>query len=190
MRPIAIRLAASFVLSSLAFVTLAGQLPVPPVKPGLWETRMSVLDADGRETASPEQAAFSKLPPDRRARMAEALKARGLSMPDADGATKACFTKETFEAGRWQQMTSGTGCTTNYSTRSSTTWKWHSSCPALKSDSDGEVVFSSRQSYRVKVRTTAMVIGKKNTSTRIVQAKWLGADCGDIKPFTPPGAPK
>ena len=32
--------------------------------------------------------------------------------------------------------------------------------------------------------------GKTKTSTRIVQAKWLGANCGDIKPFTPPGAPK
>jgi Protein of unknown function (DUF3617) len=190
MRPIAIRLAASFVLSTLAFVTLAGQLPVPPVKPGLWETRMSALDADGRETTSPEQAALSKLPPDRRARMAEALKARGLSMPDADGATKACFTKEMFESGRWQQMASETGCTTAYSTHSSTVWKWHSSCPALKSESDGEVVFSNPQSYRVKLTTMAMVNGKTNTSTRIVQAKWLAADCGDIKPFTPPGAPK
>jgi hypothetical protein len=190
MRPIAIRFAASFVPLSLACVTLAGQLPVPPVKPGLWETRMSALDANGRETASPEQAALSKLPPETRARMAEVLKARGLSMPDADGATKACFTKEMFESGRWQQMASETGCTTNYSTRSSTMWKWHSSCQALKSESDGEVVFSSPQSYRVKFTSTAMVNGKTNTSTRIVQAKWLGADCGDIKPFTPPGAPK
>ena len=189
MRPITIRLAA-FVLSSLACVTLAGQLPVPPVKPGLWETRMSALDAAGRETASPEQSALSKLPPETRARMAEVMKARGLSMPDADGATKACFTKEMFESGRWQQMASETGCTTNYSTRSSTMWKWHSSCPALKSESDGEVVFSNPQSYRVKMTTTSVVNGKTNTSTRIIQATWLGADCGEIKPFTPPGVPK
>ena len=191
MRLIAIRLAASSVLPYLALtVVVAGQVPKPPVKPGLWEVRMSVLDADGHEVAAPEQAALSRMPPETRARMAEAMKARGLSMPDADGATKACFTKEMFESGRWQQMASETGCTTNYSTRSSTMWKWHSSCPALKSDSDGEVVFSSPQSYRVKSTITAMVNGKTNTSTRIIQAKWLGADCGDIKPFTPPGPPK
>jgi hypothetical protein len=77
-----------------------------------------------------------------------------------------------------------------HSTLSATTRKWHSSCPALKSESDGEVVFSSAESYRVKMTITAMVMGKANTSTRIVQAKWLGPDCGDIKPFTPPGAPK
>ena len=32
--------------------------------------------------------------------------------------------------------------------------------------------------------------GKTNTSTRIVQGKWLGADCGDIKPLAPPNARK
>ena len=47
MRLIAIRLAALSVLSCFALVAVAaGQVPVPPVKPGLWEARMSMLDAD------------------------------------------------------------------------------------------------------------------------------------------------
>jgi Protein of unknown function (DUF3617) len=177
------------VLSCLAIVAVAGP-PVPPVKPGLWETRMSALDANGNAIPLPEQSAMSRLSPESKARMAEAMKARGLSMPDDSGATKSCFTKEMFESGRWQQMASEAGCTTNFTTQSSSTWKWHSSCSALQSESDGEAVFSSPQSYTVKVTTTAAVMGKRNTSTRMVQAKWLGPDCGDIKPFTPPGAPK
>jgi hypothetical protein len=189
MRVITSRLAALSVLSCVAAAAVvAGQLPVPPVKPGLWEARMSSLDANGRETARPEQAAMDRLPPEARARMAEVMKARGLSMPDATGATKVCLSKEMFESGRWQQAASESGCTTNYSTLGNT-WKFHSSCTALKSESDGETVFSSSESYRTKVTTTATVAGKTNTSTRIVQAKWLGADCGDIKPFTPPAAP-
>jgi hypothetical protein len=151
---------------------------------------MSALDADGREMVPPEQAALSRLSPEVKARMADAMKARGVSMPDANGATKACLTKETFESGSWQQMTSELGCTTNYSTLSGTAWKWHSSCTALKSESDGEALFSSAESYRTKVTTTATVMGKTNTSTRIVQGKWLGADCGDIRPLTPTGARK
>ena len=189
MRRISIRLAALCLLSCLAIVAVAA-LPVPPVKPGLWETRMSGLDANGNAMPLPEQAALSRMPPEMRARMAETMKARGLSMPDESGATKSCFTKETFESGRWQQMASENGCTTNYSTLSSSTWKWHSSCTALKSESDGEAVFKSAESYSTKVTTTATVLGKTNTSTRIVQAKWLGANCGDIKPFTPPGGRK
>ena len=189
MRRISIRLAALCFLSCLAIVAVAGP-PVPPVKPGLWETRMSGLDANGNAMPLPEQAALSRMSPEMRARMADTMKARGLSMPDESGATKSCFTKEMFESGRWQQIASENGCTTNYSTLSSSTWKWHSSCSALKSESDGEAVFSSPQSYTVKVTTTATVMGKTNTSTRIIQAKWLGPDCGDIKPFIPPGASK
>ena len=191
MRLIAIRLAAASIVSGFVLVAVAaGPLPVPPVKPGLWEARMSSLDADGHEMASPQQAALAKLSPEARARMADAMKARGVAMPDADGAIKLCFTKEMYESGRWQEMASEMGCTTNYSTTSSTAWKWHSSCTSLKSESDGEAVFNSAESYKTKVTTTATVMGKTKTSTRVVQAKWLGADCGDIKPFAPPAPRK
>lgn len=189
MRLIAIRLAASSVLSCAALFAIVGAaapLPIPPVKPGLWEAKMTVLDAAGHEVPAPEQAALSRMPPEARARMAEAMKARGLSMPDPNGAIKSCLTKELFESGRWEQLASDTGCTTNYSALSSSTWKWHSSCAALKSESDGETVYASAESYRTKVTTTTTVTGTAKTSTRIVQGKWLGADCGDIKPLTPP----
>ena len=39
---------------------------------------MSALDADGHEIAPPEQAALSNMPPEVRAKMAEAMKARGI----------------------------------------------------------------------------------------------------------------
>ena len=191
MRVIAIRLAASSVLSCFALLAVAaGPLPVPHVKPGLWEAKISALDADGQEMVPPEQAALSRLSPEARARMADAMKARGVSLPDTNGATKVCLTKEMFESGRWQQMASEAGCTTNYSTLSSTSWKWHSSCTTLKSESDGEAVFNSPESYKTKVTTSATVMGKTNTSTRIIQGKWLGADCGDIKPFAPASSGK
>ena len=146
MRLIASRLTALSVLSCFALAGLAaGQLPVPPVKPGLWEARMSSLDANGREMPRPELAALARLPPEARTQMADAMKARGLSMPDANGATKVCLTKAMFESGSWQQAAAESGCTTNYSTRSGSTWKWHSSCAALKSESDGETVFRARR---------------------------------------------
>jgi hypothetical protein len=151
---------------------------------------MSVLDADGHEVAAPEQAALSRMPPEARARMAEAMKARGLSMPDANGATKACLTKELFESGAWQQLASDTGCTTNFSAQSANTWKWHTSCTTMKSESDGETVFNNAESYKTKVTTTSTVMGKTKTTTRMLQGKWISAGCGDIKPLTPPAVRK
>jgi len=165
---------------------VAAQIPIPPVKPGLWEIKSTSLDANGKEIPAPEQAAFAKMTPEVRARMAEAMKARGVALPDANGATKACLTKALFDSGAWQQMASDNGCTTNFSTQSSTTWKWHSSCTSMKSESDGETVFSGPEHYKTKVTTTATVMGKTKTSTRLLEGKWIGADCGDVKPLTPP----
>jgi hypothetical protein len=87
-------------------------------------------------------------------------------------------------------MAEETGCTTNYSVRTGNTWKWHSSCPARQSESDGEVTFTNAENYKVKMTMTMPVNGKPNTSTRSMQSKWLGADCGDVKPFSPPAGRK
>jgi hypothetical protein len=187
MRLTTIRLAS---LSLGLAAVVAAQMPVPPVKPGLWEIRTAGLDANGREVPAPEQAAFARLSPEARAQMAEAMKARGVAMPDANGATKVCFTKETFESGRWQQMAAETGCTTSYSAKTDSMWKWHSSCPARQSEADGEATFTNAENYKVKMTMTMPLNGKPNTSTRIISSKWLGADCGDVKPFTPPAGRK
>jgi len=186
MRQATIRHAVASLLFPLALVAaVVAQRPVPPVKPGLWEMRTSMLDANGKEMTPPEQAALANMPPEARARIEEMMKGRGLSLPDANGAMKVCVTKEMFESGRWQQMASEAGCTTNFSTQTSSTWKWHSSCPSLNSESDGETVFSSAESYRTTLKKTVTVKDKPTTSTRIVSSKWLSADCGDVKPIDP-----
>lgn len=184
---IARNLAGSVCIVSIAgVVALAAQNPVPPVKPGLWETRMSQLDASGQEVPSPELAALAKMPPEMRAKMAEVMRARGVQLPEENGAIKACLSKETLDSGTWQQLASESGCTTTFSARSGSTWKWHSTCPSLHAESDGETVFDGSESYRTKVTTTATVNNKTTTTTRVVQGKWLSASCGDIKPLQPP----
>ena len=191
MRLIATGLAATSAFSCLALVVaVAAPLPVPPVKTGLWEVRMSGLDADGHEVAAPEQAAAARMSPEARARIAEAMKARGVSMPDANGVSRTCLTRALFESGAWQQLASDSGCTTSFSTQSAALWKWHTSCTTMKSESDGETVFSNAERYKTKLTTTATVMGKTKTSTRVLDGKWIGADCGDVKPLTPPAARK
>src|SRR5260221_329904 len=122
--------------------SLGAQNPVPPVKVGLWQTQMSQLDANGKEVPSPQVAAFAKMAPAVRAQMAEMMRSRGMQMPDANGVMKTCLTRETLDSPAWQQMAADTGCTTTYSARSSSVWKWHSTCPSMKSESDGETTFT------------------------------------------------
>ena len=183
MRTITIRLAVASALLVLPVLLVAAP-PTPPVKPGLWQVKMTSLDANGKEMPAPEQAALAKMTPEVRAQMAEMMKARGMVMPDESGAMKVCLTKETFDSGGWQQAAAQSGCTTNYLTQTASLWKWHSSCTSIKSESDGEVVFNSAENYRTKVTTTATVRNQTRTTTRVVQSNWLGGDCGDIKPVT------
>lgn len=173
-------------------VSLAGvaavqaQNPVPPVKPGLWETTMSQLDANGKAMPAPGMEAFAKMSPAARAQMAEMMKGRGVQMPDEHGAMKSCLSKDSLDSGAWQQVASEAGCTTTYSQRSGTVWKWHTSCTSIKSESDGEMTFTGSEAYRTTMRITATVGSKTTTSTRIIEGKWLGASCGDIKPLAAP----
>ena len=170
-------------LLATAFVTQAAGPPTPPVKPGLWQVKMTSLDANGNVMPSPQEAAMARMTPEARARMVEMMKARGAGMPDANGAMQICMTKEMFDSGQWQQAAAQAGCTTNYLTTSRSLWKWHTTCTTFKAESDGEVAFASAESYRTKVTTTATVMGKTNTTTRLLESKWLGADYGAVKPI-------
>ncbi len=183
------------VLSALGPITLlanaAGSIPVPPLKTGLWEVKSSVLDASGKPQVPPEQSAMANMPPELRARVAEMMKARGLATPDENGVIRICQTKESLDSGKWQSLAASAGCTTDYSAQSASGWKFHSSCPKLKSESDGEMVFSNSENYSSKVTTTSSLLGKQNTQTRVTVGHWAGANCGDVKPLTPDsiGAP-
>ena len=60
----------------------------------------------------------------------------------------------------------------------------------MKSESDGETVFSNAERYKTKVTTTSTALGQTKTSTRVLEGKWIAADCGDVKPLSPPTARK
>ena len=50
---------------------------------------------------------------------------------------------------------------------------------------DGEAIFANPENYSVHTTTTMKRGDEVKTSQRTVQAHWLGADCGDLKPFDP-----
>ena len=188
MRSTVVRITIASALCTLPLVLAAAPPPMPPVKVGLWQVTMKSLDASGKEVPSPQQTAMARMTPERRAQMAESMKARGVMMPDENGAMKACYSKDTFQSGAWQQMAADTGCTTTYSNITSSSWKWHTSCTMMKIESDGETTFASSEHYTTKATTTSTVMGQTSTSTRVIDGKFLSASCGDIKPITMPSS--
>lgn len=178
------------VLTAASALTASAQ--VAPIKAGLWEVQMQ-QEAGGQALPNVAEQ-LQKMPPAQRAQMEAMMKKQGIAM-GADGARamKICYTREMLDADAWQERVP-TNCKTEYLTRSAARWTWRTTCPAPGATvSDGEAVFASSDAYRVRVTTRreAAGSGKATESKTQLNARWLGADCGNIKPMglPPKGRP-
>ena len=155
------------------------QAQTPPIKPGLWEVK-SEASADGQKTTQPADR-LQGLSPQVRAQLEASMKQKGVAL-GAGGVNRICFSKESMDPARWGESAS---CKTDYGARSNSAWKWRSVCTQPEMTIDGEAIFANSESYTVRTTTTMQRKGEMKTSQRTIQAKWLGADCGDLKPFDP-----
>jgi hypothetical protein len=171
-----LRLCAAALLAAAPALSLA---QTAPIKPGLWEVK-SEPGADGKTASGPADR-LQGLSPQARAQVEAAMKQKGVAL-DAGGATRICFTRESMDPARWGDSAN---CKTDYGTRTSSAWKWRSVCTQPEMTIDGEATFASPESYRVHTTTRRKRGAETRTSERTVQARWLGADCGDLKPFDP-----
>lgn len=165
-----------------ACAAVAHAQPAPPIKPGLWQVNTE-RSMDGQK--APDLGEHLKnMPPEMRKRMEANMKQHGVDMSGGAGNMKICMTRESLDEGRWRSEEAG--CKTDYSTRTSTLWKWRSVCTQPPSESEGEARIASPERYTVKVSSTATLQGQKRSSQMTMNAKWVGADCGDLKPVAPP----
>ena len=155
--------------------------------PGLWEHTVNMKSQDGQmERAMAEmQKQMAAMPPEQRKQMEAAMASRGVKM-GANGTTaKVCISKE--QAARAAEPHMNGNCTNSDVQRSGKTVKFKFECTAPRASSgEGEWTFVSDKSYTGKVTTTSTIAGKPQQMTIDMGGKWLSADCGDVKPYTPP----
>jgi hypothetical protein len=177
---------AAFRLPCLAGAMLAtvAAAQTPPIKPGLWQMQSTRL-IDGQPAPDP-MAQLKSLPPESRARMEQMLKQQGVDV-SGNGASRICLSPESFERNAWQGGQHD--CKTDFKSRTGNRWTWKSTCTQPPSESEGEAVFTNPENYTVKHHLKMQRQGQVRTSDMTVNAKWLGADCGDLKPAGPPKAP-
>lgn len=157
----------------------------PPIKPGLWQVQ-SEREVDGQKAPDPMER-MKDLPPEARKQMEAMMKKRGVDMGQGGG-HKICHSRESLDQGQWKGDSEK--CKTDITSRSTSAWKWHSSCTQPELESDGEALFSSPEAYTVKTLMTMKHDGKLQTMRMTLNAKWLGADCGELKPMQPPATTK
>jgi hypothetical protein len=110
------------------------------------------------------------------------MKLHGIAAGGA-GMGQVCYTRETLERSPWADHQ--VDCKTTFRSRSTRSWKWHTSCPGPGYEADGEAIFSDRENYTVKSTSVSKTGDKVRNSQTTITAKWLGSDCGGLKPLDP-----
>jgi len=157
------------------------------VRPGLWEfstqRSMTGMPKMPEMPAIPPEV-LAKMPPAQRARIEAALKAR--SGANGKHVSKVCFTAESLRRGpTFEQPPRDANCQRTKNTRTAHGWQLREVCHRGGSQQAMDI------RYRVVTRETidgtvnvAMHQGGRNVPMKqVTHARWLGPDCGKVKPI-------
>ena len=171
----------SLAVFAIAFCAFAVQaqttIPKPPIKPGLWQVQME-REVNGQKMPDMSER-LKNMPPEKRAQFEAMMRQHGVGMGGA--ANQVCYTAEMLEHSPWADMQMD--CKPTFSSRTSSSWKWHTSCPKLGIEADGEAIFINSENYTVKSTSVSKMGDKVRNSTANMTGKWVSADCGDVKPL-------
>jgi hypothetical protein len=173
---------------ALAVQPVAAQ--TPPVKPGLWQVQKYESDSPrGAGRGADMGEALKRMKPEARQRMEAMMKERGIE-PGAGGpgptGMKMCLDRQSLEQGRWQGRQGR--CTTDYISRTDKAWKWKATCTQPDSRTEGETTFAGSEGFTTTLAMTTTLDGQPRTTRTSMTLKWLGDDCGGLKPLAPPPA--
>ena len=156
----------------------AGSVAAQNMKPGLWEVT-NKMSGGGADMAQMQQQ-MANMPADQRRMMEEMMAKQGIKL-GAGGvmSVKTCVTKEMAE----REVPGHQGdCKYTSQQRSGNTTKVAFTCSNPPSKGETQVTYHSSESYSMKATVTTTVAGKPETHVTESSGKWLGSDCGSVKP--------
>ncbi len=151
---------------------------------GLWEHTFNMKSAGGEiEMAMAEmKKQLDAMPPDQRQQMEQMMASRGVKMGAQGSSVKFCLTKQ--QAARPAEPRVNENCTQQVEQRSGNTVRFKFDCTRPEGSSgEGEMTYLNDKAYTGKTTMTAQVKGKPQQMSMEMTGKWLGADCGDVKPL-------
>jgi hypothetical protein len=170
--------------AACGFLSLTAQ--AQSTKPGLWEISSKMDSSSNSQLAKQMEQAqkqMAALPPEQRKMMEEMMAKQGLNMSmktDGSTLTKVCITPEMANRPPVPQQKD---CTYNFPTRSGNTQRFSFQCTQPPSSAEGEINFQGADDYTGKMTITSLHAGKKESMTLNTSGKFLGANCGAIKPL-------
>jgi hypothetical protein len=182
---------------TFALIALGGALALPAVagaqtmKPGLWELSNKVSSQDGQLNGAMAemQKQLASMSPEQRQAMQQMMERNGVQMNiGAGGAltSRMCMTKEMIE--RKEFPVQEGDCKQKTTPVSANRMKIAFSCTKPPTSGEGEMIVDSDTSYRVKMHVKGTDGGQQQTVDMDAAGKWLGADCGKLRPISIPQA--
>jgi len=174
------KLIAALLLAGLA----AGAAHAQTIKPGLWEFKQTPqLDPARKAQMEQAQKAMESMSPEQRQMMEQMMASRGVSMNMAGGTLtlKTCITKEQAER-NMAPVTQQGNCTQD-SKRSGNTIQTHFVCTDPASEGDATVTLRGNEGFSNDVTVRHQRQGKVEVTRVSGEGRWLGADCGNVKPM-------
>lgn len=158
------------------------------IKPGLWEiTNQMQGNSEAANAMAKMQKEMAQMPPSQRKMMEDMLAKQGMQMGSTPGggmALKMCMTQEMIDR---NEMTSQQGdCKHTSSPRMGNSMKFSFTCTKPPSSGEGEVTFTSPEAYTTRVAVTSERRGKPEKMEMTTSGRWLGSDCGSVKPIAMP----
>jgi hypothetical protein len=184
--PIPARACCTAVLAAMACLPATAQ----SLKPGLWEISNKMDNPQVNQAMAQMQQQMAQMPPEQRKQMEAMMAQRGMKMgTGAGGVTtvQMCMTTEMLarDDAMVQQQQQG-DCKMTSQSRSGNTMKVAYACSNPPSTIDGEYTYKGAEGYSSKMVVKSTQGGKSDTMTIEGTGKWLSADCGNVKPMTPP----
>jgi hypothetical protein len=167
-----------------------------PMKPGLWETQAS---STSQMQMPPEvEAKIAAMPAAQQAQMRSMMGGMGGGGTPVSTTRQVCIAPQTTVDSMLNraQQSQGMSCTVSNKTQTATGVSFDINCTGQtgsgKGHTDVRLVDDDHVSSTSHMTVTASSQGHTmNTTVDVTTtAKFVSADCGDVKPFTPPTAAK
>jgi hypothetical protein len=179
------------VIVALAAGAFAVSASAQNMKPGLWEVTNNMKSASGdmEKQRAEMQKQMASMPPEQRKMMEDMMAKQGVKMGAAGPGSmtsKMCVTKEMAER---NEMPAERGdCKTTKNERRGNTINMAFQCSNPPSTGEGQYTIVSPEAYTMKMTVRSNMQGKAETMNMDMNGKWLGSDCGSIKPPARPPA--
>ena len=173
-------------LIGCAIVPAAAQAPAIDVKIGLWEMS-STRSSSGmpQMPAAPQipPEVLAQMPPAQRAQIESAMKAaRGQA--GGQRVQQVCVTREALRRGLAFGTESRPSCRHTIRTHSRTTWDMQQTCSERGGQQTVHVRYEAPTPDTINgtVEIAMNNGGQQMTMKQVMRGRWLGPDCGNVKP--------